>query len=503
MGHEGCVVGPLVRSSSSLIAEQSKCANGSVKLGCSKQRSKDLITTTSSRVVISCCNSNDAPPVRKSHRLNDGLKKRASRPLEQIKTIKEDSSLWDAPVLTPQHGKPAQTWTHIPQCPKTAPSGPMSRLLNRTAPVSNYKRSFSASYRPDGSEVSPRTRRAYLAPRLAPLEMAGGLKPAPPPSSQSLKTPSWRRGEAMKDMSAVFSLLLQRTPSSSADTSRILAASCSTLREMVGAARASRSVPPAFKSLPHCDLRGSESSSRSKIPVLSTVLCTVIGVDGRLLSAGSGVITRDAHGGIHVLTAAHVVVSQKQVFNAATDPPGVTTVLIAINQSVMHAPRHVYRATTRPELVNVPRDIAVLTLTESVETNPSCGIMDDRGRLVPTIRILSSMPAERFGGLHALELGEVSQVELNDHLMLYGFPRTGSETITTSEASCCGFVAQNGVVDHLKLHGQIDNGFSGSPVVSMRDGRLVGIMSYSKGRVDYAVPIEAAAPLMDAAAGRA
>merc|ERR1711998_126344 len=98
--------------------------------------------------------------------------------------------------------------------------------------------------------------------------------------------------------------------------------------------------------------------------------------------------------------------------------------------------------------------------------------------------------------LHVLELGDVSQVQMTEKLMLYGFPRTGSDTITTSEASCCGFIARDGIVMNIKLHGMIDNGFSGGPVVSLQNGKVVGIMSYSKGHVDYAVPVEAALPLM-------
>ena len=54
----------------------------------------------------------------------------------------------------------------------------------------------------------------------------------------------------------------------------------------------------------------------------------------------------------------------------------------------------------------------------------------------------------------------------------------------------------DGHTTHIQMHAQIDNGFSGGPVVSMRDGKVVGIMSYSRGKVDYAISISAVQKLL-------
>ena len=50
----------------------------------------------------------------------------------------------------------------------------------------------------------------------------------------------------------------------------------------------------------------------------------------------------------------------------------------------------------------------------------------------------------------------------------------------------------------IKTHAQMDNGFSGGPVLNA-EGLLVGVLSASVGRVDYIRPVDAARPLMDAA----
>merc|ERR1719506_901769 len=145
-----------------------------------------------------------------------------------------------------------------------------------------------------------------------------------------------------------------------------------------------------------------------------------------------------------------------------------------------------------PAMVDSDMDVAVLKLIEAVETHPACGITSAEGKIVGRIQVHTRAQAtERLASLHALELGDVAGVQLAEKLMIYGYPRTGSDTITASEASCCGFAGA-----HIKMHGNIDNGFSGGPVVSMRDGKVVGIMSYSKGHVDYAVSIEAVARLI-------
>jgi len=451
----------------------------------------------------------------------------------------------------------------MPMAPRTAPPG---RRLERTQSNSTLlKRSFSAKpYR--GEEmtgVSPRTRRAQLilpplANPLANSTACAQLRPVPPDCNQQRgqglsclpdiavemgqgqeigrrspggggseqrigrRSPGSDRSspeagrvagslaagephrseEGMEQMHEMIRLVLGRLAVHlNAVVCGRLATTCVGLRGVLEEARKSRSRPPILPRLPHCDLQGPQGPAR--LPILSTVLCTILTKDGRLCSQGSGAVLRDHEGWLHVVTAAHVVVSRTGSFDATKD--STLTILIAITDSVTQAPRHSFQAFTRPEMVDTLRDIAVLSLSQVVCTRPECGITGTNGKLVSQIEVVSRIPLlqgpRQLPELHVLELGDVRQVQVMEKLMLYGYPLTGSDTITTSEASCCGFTAQNGQVMHMKLHGLIDNGFSGGPVVSMQDGKVVGTMSYSKGHVDYAVPIGAAIPLMAVARG--
>lgn len=405
------------------------------------------------------------------------------------------------PTLVRTVSHAAGTWSSYPTAPRTAP--PLRRF-QRTAPAgSAVRRVLSAAPFRKEETVSPRTRVANFV--LPPLSMGmPNMAPQPPvfaPAHRMVvpqiepETRQHRAEGSMQLLGGALAIMLGRvaTRLNSAACARV-ATTCRRLRDVVEDARQSRSLPPALPRLPHCDLQGPEGLAR--IPILSTVLCTVLGPGGLLRTMGSGVLVRDGEGTLVVITAAHVMKSPKGIFDASRDPE--CAILVAMTTSVTQGPRHAFRATTRPELVDTAQDIAVLTIVEAVETIPERGISSAAGGIVPRIEVITRAQAgESLAALHALELGDPSSVHLTDRLMIYGYPRTGLDTITAAEGKCCGFVANlDGHTTHIQMHAQIDNGFSGGPVVSMRDGKVVGIMSYSRGKVDYAISISAVQKLL-------
>jgi len=81
-------------------------------------------------------------------------------------------------------------------------------------------------------------------------------------------------------------------------------------------------------------------------------------------------------------------------------------------------------------------------------------------------------------------------VNLNERLVVFGYPLAGQGSVTLSNATCSGIVSEeDGEITAIKMHTQVDNGFSGGPVVQASTGLLVGIISHTLGQIDFAKPI--------------
>eukprot|EP00656_Telonema_subtile_P035989 TRINITY_DN3995_c0_g1_i2.p1 TRINITY_DN3995_c0_g1~~TRINITY_DN3995_c0_g1_i2.p1 ORF type:complete len:337 (+),score=41.20 TRINITY_DN3995_c0_g1_i2:471-1481(+) len=264
-------------------------------------------------------------------------------------------------------------------------------------------------------------------------------------------------------------------------------------------------IPPRVpQSLAHIVFTGQRG--RAMLTALSSVLITVVHArTGQLLSVASGSIVRGSNSACYVLTSEHNLRSRKGTFDAITNPAD-THILVAVNDSVSRAPKHRFRAVSHPACVDKELDLCVLHLVEVVSTVPERGVLErspDSGnkRLVKALAVsVESGIGPMYGVLHAAQIGGVNTVSLGATLCVFGFPISGEESITMSEATASGFITGDTSAScWIKLHGNLDNGFSGGAVVLEATGELVGIVSHSRGHVDFARPAALALRLLERA----
>jgi len=287
-----------------------------------------------------------------------------------------------------------------------------------------------------------------------------------------------------------------------------VAATSAQLASLIDSGQSRGLIPPRVPSnMAHLALNGPRGYAM--LSALSTVLITVVDtVSRQLLSIASGTVVRGPDHICYILTSEHNLKSKKGSFDATAANP-TCSILVAINDSVSLAPKHRFRAMVHPACIDSQRDLCVLHLVEVITATPERGVMrlhqDGRKKLVPQIdfRSISEIPGGAlYGLLHSVAIGEPRAVGLGDRLCVFGYPISGEESITMSEATASGFIAQPGneaETDWIKLHGNLDNGFSGGPVVHEASGELMGVVSHTRSHVDFARPAALAAPLLIAA----
>lgn len=287
-----------------------------------------------------------------------------------------------------------------------------------------------------------------------------------------------------------------------------VAATSAQLASLIDSGQSRGMIPPRVpRNMAHLALNGPRGYAM--LSALSTVLITVVDtVSRQLLSIASGTVVRGPDHICYILTSEHNLKSKKGSFDATAANP-TCSVLVAINDSVSLAPKHRFRAMLHPACIDSQRDLCVLHLVEVITATPERGVMrlhpDGRKKLVPQIdfRSVSEIPGGAlYGLLHSVAIGDPQAVGLGDRLCVFGYPISGEESITMSEATASGFIAQPGneaETDWIKLHGNLDNGFSGGPVVHEASGELMGVVSHTRSHVDFARAAALAAPLLIAA----
>ena len=279
-----------------------------------------------------------------------------------------------------------------------------------------------------------------------------------------------------------------------------VAATSAQLASLIDSGQSRGLIPPRVpRNMAHLALNGPRGYAM--LSALSTVLLTVVDtVSRQLLSIASGTVVRGPDHICYILTSEHNLKSKKGSFDATAPNPTCSILVscclahrtqllprtplvcgsslfvqVAINDSVSLAPKHRFRAMVHPACIDSQRDLCVLHLVEVITATPERGVMrmhqDGRKKLVPQIdfRSISEIPGGAlYGLLHSVAIGEPQAIGLGDRLCVFGYPISGEESITMSEATASGFIAQLGnetETDWIKLHGNLDNGFSGGPVV--------------------------------------
>jgi len=235
----------------------------------------------------------------------------------------------------------------------------------------------------------------------------------------------------------------------------------------------------------------------------SVVRVLVLTAGGSTRSVGSGCVVARSHAAGYevILTAAHVLrnLEHQDPFDCADDAS--LQILIAPLVCDKEVPEWRYRA--RCCQMHVELDLATLLIIGEVQTSPVAGLFPrDMGlRRTEPFSHFEVIPGDegiRHTTLAATQAGSAKDVRVGDSLVIWGFPIAGSDTVTCTRPHCDGFMMHEGEMIALKAHGQVDNGFSGGPVMDT-NGRLIGVMSCSISKIDCIRPVDAAADLIQAA----
>lgn len=281
--------------------------------------------------------------------------------------------------------------------------------------------------------------------------------------------------------------------------------SCGLLASVVDSGQARGLIPPKPPiALAHVSLTGTRG--RAMLSVLTTVLLTVVDrTTGRVLSIASGSIIRDSRAACYILTSEHNLKSKKGTFDATAADTNAL-ILVAVNDSVLVPPKHRFRAVAHPVCIDHQHDLCVLHLVEAITTNPARGVLganaQGKKKLVSVIEIESTHTLFEpvYGLLHSIQIGGSESIELGSQMYVFGFPISGEETLTMSTATASGFsLGAPASANWIKMYASLDNGFSGGSVVLESTAELVGVVSHSRGQVDFARPAALALPLLEVA----
>jgi len=220
---------------------------------------------------------------------------------------------------------------------------------------------------------------------------------------------------------------------------------------------------------------------------------------GKTLNSGSGCIV-DVAGEV-ILTAAHVI--KCDAYDCLQDQSII--IMIAPLEDPKHVPRWLWRAAIiDPRQIDEHLDLAALKIVSSMKASPPSG-MTPRKECLHKAPIVQQFEIEAIQdeGVRSIPdgvaLGSVETVQIGHRLSIWGFPPTGGDTVTMVSCQCDGFqIDAEGNVIAVKVHGSIDNGFSGGPVFDA-SGAAIGVLSLSIGKVDYCRTIDAARPLIEVA----
>lgn len=228
------------------------------------------------------------------------------------------------------------------------------------------------------------------------------------------------------------------------------------------------------------------------------VRVVVLTPDGKPVNAGSGCIVGN---GDVILTAAHVVKCLQNKYDCLRDQSMI--IMIAPLKDPKAVPLWQWRATVQePQQIDEQLDLVALRISAVVQSMPPSGLTPrkedlHRAGMIQQFQV-DLIEGETKATEGGVELGSVETVEMGHPLSIWGFPPLGGDTVTRVSCQCDGFKTDEGRVTAVKVHGSIDNGFSGGPVLDA-NGTVIGILSLSCGKIDYCRPVDAARPLILAA----